>query len=516
MPWTKERLVALQPELDPDGSIGLRKIASTLTSLGLEPDDIEPGFTDKGPSLHEKVPKERAEYLLDKRKAIRNGLRLSRLEQVRDALETISHDDIRRYHRVTEDDVRPLVPGDLPPVDAIDGVAEIKALQDKQMARVAADQARKATAICTDFLSSKKRAEEADARVEAAKKRLKEYRQAQNEMNKQKRIALQKAEEKRQQAAAKAAQDRAEYEDKLEADASDRLKNARALRAKHYSTETLGVKIDQAAAKREAAFSAALELEERILADLQAKQNATEERLFQRNCALADYREQKRQEAQASFQQKQINVAAYHQEWAENKLASHSEFMKKCADSRHRGRDFMKDRSKSVGDLTRKAFDKQRANWDRLKNEHAERNADSMGKLHAATDRVENQLKPMKLKCGGDVFTHYEIKDKTFGDLQQRRWKELKKSRNAHIQALCIKTAEQMAKDAAKEKANNDVRLQRVEAAKEILRYQNEAEAVFLKIQAEPNEDKVRKAMAGLGFKMPRIGGEEDDDGDRN
>jgi len=381
------------------------------------------------------------------------------------------------------------------------------------MERVQRDQERKANAICSDFLTGKKRAEDADARIKALDDRLKEAKKEQDTRFKEKRVLAQKAEEKRAAGANRAAEELETYQNTLEEKAAEKLKNARARRAQTYSTENLKAKLESSSSKREAAFNAALEMEQRTLARIEERTAAAEERLYQRRVSMAEEMEQRRQTSHAKFIEKQVSVAAMQQEWAENKLKSHKEFVTQFNERRNQGKVGLKERSKSVGDVTRKAMDKWKSTYDRLQNDTGTRNEEIREMHRAAENRVDNELKPMKLKCGVDVFSHHEVKEKTFGDLVTRRRAELQKARDAKTMALVMKHAERAAKEAGKEASAEDVRRKRVEAAKKTLAYQNSATEIFLKIQSEPNEDRIRAAMKGLGFKMPKAGGEDEEDG---
>jgi len=222
--------------------------------------------------------------------------------------------------------------------------------------------------------------------------------------------------------------------------------------------------------------------------------------------------EERRQESLTKFLEKQACVEAMKQEWAENKLKDHNKYMDKFKTARKTGKDAVMTRSQSAAVVGKKARDKWKTNYDRLGSEKDERNGQIIQKHSDASHRIEFEHKPMKYKCGGDVFSHKEVKDKTFGDLQQRRWSEIQKAHDARTMAACIKIAERDAKDAAKKAAQAEVAKKRVEAKKEILKYSNAAAAVFQRIQSEPNEERIRAAMQGLGFSMPRVGGEDDDE----
>mmetsp|Transcript_29952 Transcript_29952/g.75475 ORF Transcript_29952/g.75475 Transcript_29952/m.75475 type:complete len:517 (-) Transcript_29952:62-1612(-) len=508
----ERQLAALQPELDPDGIHGTQKLWAALKYVGLEPEDLAADFAHKGVGLHEKVPKAKGPEILQQRKEIREGLRQQRLDQVREALQIISDEDVWRLER-TGNGVRILGDDDVPPMEQVDGMEEFMEQQRLAMERVQKDQERKANSICTDFLLGKKRAEEADAKIKELDLRLKEAKKEQEAKFKEKRVALQKAEEKRQAGASKAAEELEEYQNDLEEKAAAKLRNARARRAQTYSTENLKAKLDASHAKREAAFNAAAEMQAATLARNEERMAAADERLYQRRVALAEELEQRRQTAHAKFIEKQVTVAAMQQEWAENKLKEHKEFASKFKERRDLGKAALKERSKSVGDVTRKAMDKWRNTYERMQSETGTRNEEIKEIHRAAEHRVENELKPMRLKCGGDVFSHLEVKEKTFGDLVARRQRELQKARDAKTMALVMKHAERAAKDAAKEASAEEVRKKRVEASKKMLAYQNSATEVFLKIQCEPNEDRIRSALGGLGFKMPKINGEEEEEG---
>lgn len=504
---------ALKNDIDPHGTHGTAKVWAALKHCGLEPDDVEPGFADKGVDVADKVPKEHKDEISKQRRNIREGLRQQRLQKVREVLQSITDDDVRRLERCSPGGVRPLRDGDLPAVDEIDGVAEILEQMEKKMEIVKKNQERKAMAICKDFLMGKKRAEDADANIKALDARVKAQVKERDDGWALKKAGLNKAEENRKAKVAKNKDERGEYEDDVQEKADERLRKARATRAQTYSPENVAKKNEASASKREAAFQNAVEFQERTQDRIEQHAAEVEERLYQNRTERAEYLENRRQESHRKFVEKQIAVQAQQQEWCENRAKSHEEFTDNFKKARENQKSFLKDRAKSTGDILNKARDKWKSNHDRLLSENSNRDVDLMAKLKAAEEKVEHQLKPLKLKCGGDVFSHIEVKEKTFGDLVSRRRVELKNAQDAKTQALLIKLGERGARDSAKDQSQLDLKKRHVEAAKETLRYSNEATAVFQKIQSEPNEDRIRKAMGGLGFKMPRVGGSADDEG---
>lgn len=420
----------------------------------------------------------------------------------------MDEDDARRFAK-SGGGIRQLKASDVPDVDALDGAEEIEAAQQRMMEKIQKAAERKGNAICTDFLTAKKRADEADAKVEAVQQRQREFKKEQAAMWKAKRIELQKGEEKRQAQASKAAEERAKYEDELEVKAAEKLRAARERRAQRYSTENMKEQFEKSVAKREAGFNNAIEQQARTLARIEAKQEATAESLARNRAVIAEDLEEKRRAAQENFQKKQIVVLANEQKRQETVDTNHSAFMQKFCESKFRGRDEIKQKSKSTGALHKKATDKATANYIKVEADRSNFHEDLLGKHEAGATRVATYTKPMKFKCGNDVFTNIEVKEKTFGDLQQRRWKELKTAQESQSQALCIKIAERQALQAVKDTAAEEVKRKRTEAAKNTLKYSNEASEVFLRIQSEPNVSRIAKAMEGLGFKMPVVGGAE-------
>merc|ERR1719401_645901 len=95
-------------------------------------------------------------------------------------------------------------------------------------------------------------------------------------------------------------------------------------------------------------------------------------------------------------------------------------------------------------------MDKWRSNAERLKNEANESNDELMERHRMALERVQERKK-QGLKCDADVHSFREQKYKTWGELQQRRWKELNESRDSHTQALTFEIAERVKKNQAQD-----------------------------------------------------------------
>merc|ERR1719401_2376598 len=147
------------------------------------------------------------------------------------------------------------------------------------------------------------------------------------------------------------------------------------------------------------------------------------------------------------------------QEWAENKLKQHNKFVDNFNNTRTAGKDLLKQKSKSCGDIARKAKEKWKSSYDKLANERAESNAGLMEHHEQARIRCEERAK-QKLKCDNDVFSFREYKYGTWGELQQKRNKEYKQAIDANTQALVFKIGEDCAAKEAKEAANENLKKQ--------------------------------------------------------
>jgi len=501
----------LRPELDPGATLGAsydqRRLAAALRKTGLELEDLDPETACQITAIHAKVPKERIEDITQQRQEVRDGLRASRIKKVEECLKKMSDDDVRRMNNITEvvGGVRPIRSDDIPGVEGLKGMDKIQEQQAKQMAKVEADQRRKAKMICTDFLTNKKRADDCDAKIAAQEQRMRDYKRAQRDMHNAKKKEADKASERRQALVQGEMNRRENYQNSLDEKLTDKLNKARSTRAFHYSKENMADKMEKAAQKREEAFQEACAKEEDMLNRMEERRIFVENKLAENREQRRQYLENKRLEGEARFQEKQLEVFEQKQEWIKGKLQFHKESTQKMADSRKRGKDFMKDRSKTSSGNHKNALAKWEANHTRIMNEKGHSDEALMAKHEASRRYCEEELGPMRMKCGEDVHSFREVKHKTYGDLQQRRWAELNKERDAYYQGILFKCAEADAKKAADDAGKREVFRKRQEASKNLLAYKTHADEVFLKIKSEPDEMKIRTAMQGLGFEMPAL-----------
>jgi len=216
-----------------------------------------------------------------------------------------------------------------------------------------------------------------------------------------------------------------------------------------------------------------------------------------------------RQEAaQKKFRDKQVKVEADMQDWAEHKKKKHDAFSKNFQDTSDNGKKLLKERSKSCGDISKKAKEKFQTNHNRLAAEQNKSNNALMDSHEAARIRCEERS-AMKLKCDNDIHSFRAVKDGTWGELVRKRQQEHKKSIDANCQALVIRIGEQCAARAAQTEAQGNLAKQRQSMAGELLKQQNLSEEAFIKIKCEPDPMKIHKVMSDLGFEMPALPGKE-------
>merc|ERR1712176_161880 len=118
----------------------------------------------------------------------------------------------------------------------------------------------------------------------------------------------------------------------------------------------------------------------------------------------------------------------------------------------------------------------------------------------------------LRLKCEQDVHTFREIKYNTWGELQRRRQDELQKSRDAHTQALVFEVAARQKADQVRDAGAAEMVRRRQQIAKETLSLNDRANEAFVKMQCEPDEMKIRQMMLNLGFSMPKLPEEEEEE----
>jgi len=501
----------LRNEVDPSNKYGARKIFAALRSMGLEPEEVDPE-SSKNVSVTDLIPvKERKEKIKAQRIEIWEGLRQQRLRELKSTLEGHNADDTRRFER-TGDGIRAVVEADIPPAGELKGMGNFEEMQAKVYAKIKAEQQRKANTLATGFLQEKKRMEIADAKIEAMNARLKEYKAQQDAAIKAKRAAALKGQEKRQSQVERAAQERAAWEQEMEESAAERLAKARAARAHHYSKENLAAKLEAASQKRHVAFQKAAELEQRLVQKITDQQESLNERLEERRQEVEEKLRRQAEASQARFQNRQVKICAQQQEFVENTLEKHNTFKENHQRRHDEGRANLKARSKSCGDITRKAHDKWRQGFDRIQAATNESNDDMMERQRLAWERVQER-RAQGLKCDNDVHSFREVKHQTWGELQRRRVTEYTKSHEAKTQALAFDLAERKAKVEHEAAGKYEMDRRRQQISKETLALNDRARAGFIKIQCEPDERKIVQMMEDLGFEMPKLPKADDEEG---
>lgn len=491
----------LRGEIDPGNEHGSRKLWAGFKMMGLEPHEVDP-LTDQTIKIHPKIPPGKAVMIAESRSKVWEGLRQARIRDLQEALGDMTEDDVRRYER-TGDGIRRVVSEDLPPVNMEKG--DFAAIQEKRLRKAQAVQERKATELAMEFLKEKKRQEDAEKKAAALEQRLKEDRRRKDDERRAKMNENAKKQERREQNIKKMREEREEWADGVLEASEAKLAKFRENRTKHFHAGALKERLDSAGARRHDAFLRARDQEEQLLAEIEARNEALDERLAIRREEIALQMQQRAMETEEKFHEKQAAVHRHKEEWAENKLAEHKEFMTKQNKTRKAGREELTKRSKTVGDRVRKEAEKHKSGWDKVQQQLNEKKDNTVGRHQEAADRVDNFLKPMGLKCCNDVHSHREVKDGTWKELQQRRWKELHASRDARAQALVFKVAERMDMQRAHDESNYELKRKQQDMIKETLSLRDRAEDGFIKIQCEPDERKVNKMMADLGFQMPTL-----------
>eukprot|EP00418_Pyrodinium_bahamense_P074503 CAMPEP_0179100804 /NCGR_PEP_ID=MMETSP0796-20121207/46575_1 /TAXON_ID=73915 /ORGANISM="Pyrodinium bahamense, Strain pbaha01" /LENGTH=585 /DNA_ID=CAMNT_0020798639 /DNA_START=1 /DNA_END=1758 /DNA_ORIENTATION=+ len=508
------RVAALHPEVDQGTRHPPQKIWAALRALGLEPEEVSHPEDGTGIKVNSSIPEPaRAERVKQQRVEVWEGLRQSRLEELRNTLTGLGPEDIRRYAR-TGDGIRAVRETDLPSVDSLAGMDDFQSMQEQTKAKLKAEQQRKADTLVTSFLQEKRRMEEADARIAAFEKRMADKKKEQEAERKAKRNEAAKKEEKRQQQVERCAQERREYEDETEVKIDEKLERAAKARAQALTRGAFRDKLAAADEKRRDAFRKAVQLEENMLEGIRLRQEALEVRLEDRRLRIEEEQRMRAEASQERFHERQMKIYAEEEEKADRMLDNHRKFLDRQQKFRDNHKAALQARSKSTGDSIRKAQDKWRSNYDKEKQRMRESHAALREKHQAGIDRVENELKPLRLKCDNDVFTFQEVKYGTWGELQHRRQQELTKSREAHTQALVFQIAEFDKKTKFQHDSNDEMRRRRQQMAKEVLTLNDRAKEGFLKIQCEPDERKIHTVLTNLGFTMPSLPDDEEEGGD--
>jgi len=303
---------------------------------------------------------------------------------------------------------------------------------------------------------------------------------------------------------------RHEWEEECDQKIETKLAQASAVRSKKLDRTFMRDTFKAAELKREQTFEKAVKQEEERLGQLKDRQEAAENR-------LQEYRERRdeelRQQAEASqlkFINTQASIQKQQESWVTDKLAKHGSFKARVQEVRNGRTAKLAARSKSTGDITRKRHDQWRQNIDRLKRDSKEARTEILARHHAAEERAEVTTR-LGLKCGRDVHTSRELREGTWGELQQRRFVEVTRSRDAQMQALLLTIAEHDEKQKLRSKSHQELQLHRQRLAKDSLNLKDRAKEGFLKIQCEADERKIHGVMEGLGFKMPALPEEDDD-----
>eukprot|EP00933_Yihiella_yeosuensis_P040265 TRINITY_DN34533_c0_g1_i1.p1 TRINITY_DN34533_c0_g1~~TRINITY_DN34533_c0_g1_i1.p1 ORF type:complete len:561 (+),score=152.18 TRINITY_DN34533_c0_g1_i1:63-1685(+) len=510
----RELLSQIAAVVDPNGDYTNKQIVAALKGLGFEPEDLD-GSRD-GIYVSDLVPdKNKAKECGEQRAEIFEGLRKARFAQLKEALEDITPKAERRLIKVrTGDGVRQIEPGDVGDVSALEGMGDFEEEQAKIFDKIKAEQQRKANLLVSDFLTEKKRMDEADAKIEANQRRYMEMKKAQADATEQKKKDGEKLRAKIADQVNKTNKARADWEDQTQWDGEHRQLRARSYRVANYGSENIANIQEIAAAKRQKCFDQAVAAEQKLLNEIQAKIDRTEARLEARRIADEQARFEKQQRNQAAYQEMQVRIEAHWQDWAEKKLERHSIAKANHERANQQYKTNCLERSKSVGSTAKKAREKWNANYTKLMGAKSESNANLMAKHEIAAIRTQEQMN-LRYKCEQDIHTFHEIKDKTWGELQRRRRREMINHQDAHTQELVIKIAEDKAKHEAKLAGQAETRRRRQNIGGQTLALNERAKAGFLKIKAEPDERKILKVMSDLGFTMPKPpGSQEDEDKD--
>ncbi|CAK9108122.1 Uncharacterized protein SCF082_LOCUS50305 [Durusdinium trenchii] len=503
-----DTLAKIQGIVDPQNKHSLQKLLATMTWLGLKPEDLDPSKDEEVEVSHKVPDAEKARKIGNERSEVWEGLKRARLTEVQKRLQFLSDDDARRVLKVKlGEGVRPVLEEDLPPVECLDGMADFEAMRDKAFQKIKDEQQRKAALLASGFLMEKKRLDEADQKIAALEQRLKEYKKAQADAIAERKKENEKAQEMRRNNVKKAAEARARWEDDTYDDLMSRIDKARATRTKMYSKEGLKDTIEEGRRKRQRCFDQALEREAALLASIEEANRTAEERLQARREEIEAECERKAEESRVKFQERQIRIYVHTEEWVDKKLQDHAKFKARYDNSIQAGQDFMKARSKSAGDLCKQAEAKWKGNYARICAQREQNNSDLLARQEAARQRSEARA-ALKLKCANDIHSFREVKYKTWGELQKRRWEEIQRSRDAQTQALVFKIAEGQAKAKAQEKGRAEVAYQRQRIGADSLALNDRAKEGFIRIKAEPDERKIVKVMSELGFSMPKLADE--------
>jgi len=287
-----------------------------------------------------------------------------------------------------------------------------------------------------------------------------------------------------------------------------RLTRARKTRAETYNKDKLKAQMEESAAKRQYVFDMAVKAEKELQAEITGKMERLDERLKERNIQVAEEQRQKAEAMQKKFMNMQDTVHKLKADQRERCLDQHDKFDTHFEAARQTGVNCMKERSKSVGDVRKKTYNKWQTNYARISDEITSGNAALMERHQAGIERCE-ELRKMRIKNGNDIFSYQEVKHRTFGLMNDKNRNAIKRAQDAETQQCVIHLAERFAVNQAQKQGIRKQAEYRQGVFAETLKTQDHAREVFLKIQSEGDLTKIEKAMNSIGLEMPKMPGKE-------
>eukprot|EP00927_Polykrikos_kofoidii_P025528 TRINITY_DN22915_c0_g4_i1.p1 TRINITY_DN22915_c0_g4~~TRINITY_DN22915_c0_g4_i1.p1 ORF type:complete len:528 (-),score=134.37 TRINITY_DN22915_c0_g4_i1:72-1655(-) len=517
LPTTSVKTVysTLREQIDPERIYSPTHLSAALKCLGLEAKDIDPEQTGAGITVNALVPKEKQQGIKQQRSDIWEGLRQQRLREVQRVLDSQDADAVRRYDMVTTGGgVRPLRPSDLPPAHALAGMSDFKEKMQQKKAASLAEQERKAAMLATNFLTEKKRLVEADFQLARVEQRLHEYKKERADTFKARRIEADKKNERREAGAKRAQEEREQWEAEMETKLKEKIKEGRKRREERYNMDIMKEKAVAAQEKRDEAYRSSVEKETKMTDNLEAKREMLEERLAISRKQAAEELALRAERSQIVNEENQVRVHAALQVWAEKKLEKHNKFKDNYDAVRLAGKMKLKEKSKSTGDITRKAHDKAKSTYDRLQADLSKQSLDGFNEKHEGARLRQEEKAALRIKCENDIHSFREVRDNTWHELTRKRQIENENARDAYTQSLVFKIGENMAAAAAKRAAQSAVDRRRQRIEQETLIQTDRALEGFKQIQSEGDEKKITEVMTSLGFKMPKLPGEEEENAD--
>lgn len=479
---------------------GEEAVSAAAKAIGVKLSDIR-GLKEEDVNVSELVPADKVPQMREKKEYLFNELRQHRLDQLKERLKEMKPDEVKRFAKVGEG-VSSL-PFTNIEVGELQGMADFKEKAQKMMKKQKIEQERKANALVNDFLTSKKAAEDADARAAALEQRLQDFKKAQRDFYDNRKKELQKQADKRAAGAAAAAKAREEYEQKCLDDQEFRLNRARTTRAETYNVDKLKGQAEESAKKRAYVFNQAVKAEKELQAEITDKMTRLDYRLQERNKQVAEDLRLKAEAMQQKFHSMQDSVARLRAQELATRLEEHEKFDNHFESCRTNNKNFLDTRSKSLGDLRKKAYNKWSTNHQRIHDEHVAGNNAIMERHQAGIDRCE-ELRKMRIKNGNDIFSYQEVKHRTFDVLNKKNREALKRAQDAETQQCVIHLAERFAVKEAQKAGVRKQAAYKQSVFAETLKTQDHAREVFLRIQSEGDLSKIEKAMAEIGLELPK------------